>query len=117
MATEPEHLTDGEHIFHLATRSDWEQATRAGTYRTSTLGRSLDEEGFIHASRVGQVRGVATAFYGSVSEPLVLLEIDPARLGSEVRLEVPAGAGEAFPHIYGPIGTTAVVSVTTYSVT
>jgi uncharacterized protein (DUF952 family) len=110
-------LDHGEHIFHLATAADWAEAERSGTYRTSTLGRSLDEEGFIHASRAAQVRGVGAAFYGDAGEPLVLLEIDPARLASEVRLEVPPGGDTAFPHIYGPLPSFAVVSATAYDVT
>ena len=37
----------------------------------------------------------------------MLLEIDPALLDVELRLEVPPGADEAFPHIYGPLVTGA----------
>ena len=51
------------------------------------------------------------AFYSDPGLRLVLLEIDPARLDVELRLEVPPGAGEAFPHIYGPLGIDAVVGV------
>jgi uncharacterized protein (DUF952 family) len=109
-------LAEGEHIFHLATRADWRNATRTGSYRTSTRGRTLAEEGFIHASRAGQVTGVAQAFYADVDEPLVLLQIDPALLGSKVRLERPVGSDEDFPHIYGPIPTGAVVAATPYVV-
>lgn len=104
-------LEPGEHIFHLATAADWETAQVTGDYRTSTLGRSLEEEGFIHASRRGQVEGVRRAFYAGLTEPLLLLEIDPAGLGVDLRLEVPEGAEAAFPHIYGPLPVTAVVGV------
>jgi uncharacterized protein (DUF952 family) len=34
-------------IYHIATASDWAQAQAAGEYTTSTLGRTLAEEGFI----------------------------------------------------------------------
>jgi uncharacterized protein (DUF952 family) len=63
-------------IYHLALASEWDAAVEAGEYRTSTLGRSLEEEGFIHASFAEQVRGVADAGYAGVREPLVLLTID-----------------------------------------
>jgi uncharacterized protein (DUF952 family) len=106
-----ERLASGEHIFHIATVDDWQAALLAGDYRVSTLGRSLAEEGFIHASRADQVDGVRTAFYAEPGLRLVLLEIDPARLDVELRLEVPAGAKAAFPHIYGPLRTDAVVAV------
>jgi uncharacterized protein (DUF952 family) len=103
-------LDPGEHVFHLALRSDWEAARREGSYRMSTLGRTLDEEGFIHTSRRHQVPGVHDAYYGGVTEPLVLLDIDPARLTAELVLEVPDGADEVFPHVYGPVDLDAVVS-------
>jgi glutathione S-transferase len=105
-------LAPGEHIFHISTVEDWQAAQRAGDYRVSTLGRSLADEGYIHASRSGQVEGVRAGFYADPGLRLVLLEIDPARLGVELRLEVPPGAEEAFPHIYGPLVTDAVVAVT-----
>lgn len=103
-------LDPGEHVFHLALLRDWEQAARDGDYRVSTLGRSLADEGFVHASRRHQVAGVRSTFYADVAEPLVLLEIDPARLDVPLRLEVPPEAEEAFPHIYGPVPVGAVVS-------
>jgi uncharacterized protein (DUF952 family) len=105
-------LAPGEHIFHISTVEDWQAAQRAGDYRVSTLGRSLTDEGYIHASRSGQVEGVRAAFYADPGLRLVLLEIDPARLDVELRLEVPPGGNDAFPHIYGPLVTDAVVGVT-----
>ncbi|MGZ4598105.1 MAG: DUF952 domain-containing protein [Actinomycetes bacterium] len=104
-------LEPGEHIFHIATARDWAAARAAGVYRVSTLGRSLEDEGFLHASRRAQVEGVRRAFYADVDEPLVLLEIDPALVEAPLRLEVPLGAQEAFPHIYGPLPVAAVVDV------
>ena len=104
-------LGPGEHIFHISTVEDWQAAQRAGDYRVSTLGRSLADEGYIHASRSDQVEGVRAAFYADPGLRLVLLEIDPARLGVELRLEVPPDADEAFPHIYGPLVIDAVVGV------
>jgi uncharacterized protein (DUF952 family) len=103
VATEP--------IFHLALRREWETAQATGDYRTSTLGRTLDEEGFLHASYDHQWAGVRSAFYAAVDEPLVLLEIDPDRLDVPVVVEAPDGTGEAFPHIYGPLPVRAVVAV------
>ena len=100
-----------EHIFHLALRRDWEEARSLGEYRVSTLGRALAEEGFVHTSFAHQVDGVRAAFYADVAEPVVLLEIDPAMLGSPVVVEVPDEGAEAFPHVYGPIPVSCVVAV------
>ncbi|MBP2707948.1 DUF952 domain-containing protein [Microbispora sp. RL4-1S] len=104
-------------IYHLTLARDWAEARAAGEYRVSTLGRSLEEEGFIHASAdLEQARGVAGRFYRDVADPLVLLEIDETRLGCPVRFEVPEGMTEAFPHVYGPVPVAAVVSATPFTI-
>ncbi|MFN8191089.1 MAG: DUF952 domain-containing protein [Nocardioidaceae bacterium] len=96
-------------IFHIATAADWAAAKRAGRYETSTLGRTLAEEGFIHASHREQVSGTFTAFYREVREPLVLLAIDTDRLTSPWREDEVDGT--TYPHIYGPLNRSAVVDV------
>lgn len=98
-------------VFHIALAADWAVALQAGEYRVSTLGRTLDDEGYIHASFAGQVAGVLTAFYGEVTEPLLLLELDPAALPIVVEPPVP-GSPELFPHVYGPIPVAAVLAAT-----
>jgi uncharacterized protein (DUF952 family) len=102
-----------ERLFHLALRRDWESAreSEVGDYRVSTRGRTLAEEGFLHASYAHQWQGVRDAYYADVTEPLVLLEVDPARLDVPVVEEAPAGGAEAFPHVYGPLPVAAVVAV------
>ncbi|NVI88223.1 DUF952 domain-containing protein [Actinomadura sp. BRA 177] len=99
-------------ILHIAERTHWESARAAGvSYTMSTLGRTLDEEGFIHCSSdMAQVDGVLARFYTGVQrEDLVLLSIDVSRLDAPVRYE-PAG-DELFPHVYGPIPVSAVIDV------
>lgn len=98
-----------QRIFHVATESDWHAARRAGVYTTSTRGRTLAEEGFIHASRADQWQGVRERFFADVTEPLVLLVIERARLDVPVVEEGVPDSGETFPHVYGPIPTAAVV--------
>jgi glutathione S-transferase len=98
-------------IFHIATVADWEAAQAAGSYAISTRGRTLEQEGFLHASREDQWPGVLDRFYADVTEPLVLLVIDTDRLTSRVVEEAPApGMTETFPHIYGPLDPSAVVA-------
>lgn len=99
-------------IFHLALASDWAEAQASGSYTVSTRGRTLAEEGFIHASRGDQWPAVRERFYADITAPLVLLQIDTERLGVPV-VEEPAepGATETFPHIYGPLPVAAVVKV------
>lgn len=96
-------------IFHIATVTDWTAAQASGGYTTSTIGRTLVEEGFIHASRADQWQGVRSRYYADVTEPLVLLVIDSERLTSPVVEESVGDGGETFPHVYGPINPSAVV--------
>jgi uncharacterized protein (DUF952 family) len=95
-------------IFHIAAAADWERALRDGQYTMSTRGLTLAEQGFIHASTAGQVALVANAFYRG--EPgLLLLVIDPALVGPEIRYEQVPGQDLPYPHIYGPLNLDAVV--------
>jgi uncharacterized protein (DUF952 family) len=100
-----------DRIFHLALASDWAAAQQAGDYRISTLGRTLEQEGFIHASREDQWRATKQRFYADVPEELVLLEIEPSLLTSELRVDEVPAAEDSFPHIYGPLNLDAVVQV------
>ncbi|MDQ3385819.1 MAG: DUF952 domain-containing protein [Actinomycetota bacterium] len=97
-------------LWHLALAGEWDEANGGAGYRTSTLARTLEDEGFTHCAYAGQVDGVARRFYADVPEPLVLLEIDPSLLTSPVVEEAPDGTGEAFPHVYGPLDLRAVVA-------
>ena len=97
-------------IYHIATGSDWARAQRDGEYSTSTIGRSLADEGFIHTSRATQVADVANRFYRGVPDELVLLVIDPDFVRAPIRYEHVPGAEDPFPHIYGPLNPDAVVA-------
>ena len=68
-------------IYHIAAAADWAQAQRDGQYTMSTRGRTLAEEGFIHASTAEQVPLVAAAYYRDAPD-LVLLVIDTERVGA-----------------------------------
>lgn len=96
-------------IYHLALEADWNDAARTGeSYRRSTIGRSLDEEGFIHCSFAHQVQGTADRFYRHRND-VVLLAIDTSKLDAEVRIENLEGGTPRFPHVYGPLPRNAVV--------
>jgi len=97
-------------IYHIAVRSDWERALADGAYTRSTVDKTLAEEGFIHASAASQVVRTAHTYYRDVPGDLVLLVIDPGRLDAEVRYEDVPGAELPFPHIYGPLNTSAVLA-------
>jgi uncharacterized protein (DUF952 family) len=94
------------HIFHITTSSAWDEACATGAYEPP----SLVQEGFIHFSDANQVAGVANrAFRGQ--RDLVLLCVTTERLAAVVRREHAEDAGEAFPHLYGPLNLDAVAGV------
>ena len=95
-------------IYHIAAAADWEQARRDGQYTMSTRGLTLAEQGYIHASTAEQVAQVANAYYRGVPD-LLLLVIDPERVGPEIRYEAVPGQDLPYPHIYGPLNADAVV--------
>lgn len=99
-------------IYHITSRSAWNEARQQGEYRAE----SLETEGFIHCSAVTQVLPVVEKYYLGAQD-LLLLVIDPVELSSELKWEPPSGGspppgvpeGDLFPHIYGPINLEAVV--------
>lgn len=96
-------------IYHLAYKNDWNQAQRSGEYRQSTKGRTLEEQGFIHAcAKPAQVDQVANAFYRGDSGLLVLI-IDEAKVRSQIRRDPVPGFDTPLPHIYGPLNPDAVI--------
>ena len=72
-------------IFHIATESDWASAQQSGAYTTSTRGRTLEDEGFLHAGRRDQVAGVFNRYYADADEPLVIT----CRSGGRVQRVMP----------------------------
>ena len=96
-------------LFHIAARDDWERAVADGSYRVSTVGKRLDEEGFIHLSFAHQVKLVADTFYRGRSD-LLVLELGADRLAGPVRIEAVADSAERFPHLYGEISPGAVIA-------
>jgi uncharacterized protein (DUF952 family) len=92
-------------IFHITTRSQWEQAQQLGEYRAD----SLATEGFIHCSTSAQVVWVANRFY-SGQTGLVLLKVERDRLQNPLQFDE-IETGELFPHLYGALNLDAVVEV------
>ena len=101
----------GRLIYHCSLVADWNAAQAVGAYTISSRGRTLEQEGFVHASYAGQIAGVLQRFYADVTEPMCLLVIDADKLGVPVIAENLTGGQELFPHIYGAIPVSAGVDV------
>ena len=65
--------------------------------------------GFIHLSAGRQVAGTLAKYFAGQPD-LVLLAVDPERLGERLRWEPSQGA-ELFPHLYGPLYLDYIISV------
>jgi uncharacterized protein (DUF952 family) len=90
-------------IYHLARKADFERAQADGRYGGA---REDAADGFMHFSTGAQV--IESAARHRAGEPdLVLLAVDPQRLGSALRWE-PARDGALFPHLYGALPLAAV---------
>ena len=92
-------------IFHVCKKADWEAAQAGGTpYRGSA-----DDlrDGFIHFSAADQLEE-SVAKHRAGQSGLLLLAVDPARLGDALKWE-PSRGGALFPHLYGPLVAEAVV--------
>lgn len=92
-------------IYHITSQSEWSQALHNGNY----LPENFASEGFIHCSKKEQLPGVISRYYANSSE-LFILRIDPQQLTHTVVYENLTGGEELFPHIYGPLNTSAVAA-------
>ncbi|UGT66460.1 DUF952 domain-containing protein [Nocardia gipuzkoensis] len=103
---------DTHTLVHLCTLGEWLSARQTGEYRAP----SLAETGFIHLSSPRQVHLPANRLFVGRRD-LVLLRIDPRRVGSPIEWE-PGVATDPesmlFPHLYGPLPVGAVTGVEQY---
>jgi uncharacterized protein (DUF952 family) len=88
--------------YHLVPEPVWERSRRAATYMPEAYG----QDGFIHCTNgTDQLITVANMFYLNDPRPFRVLVLDVASIESEVRYDDP---DRVFPHVYGPLNTSAV---------
>jgi uncharacterized protein (DUF952 family) len=95
-------------IYHLVEPAAWEANPSA-----DFVVASLESEGFIHCAFAHQVAPAANRFY-PVAPALRVVQLDPARLTSPLRVELPSPTSTSahkYPHVYGPLQRSAVVKV------
>ena len=102
-------------IYHLVPLRELVAGLTADAYAPARFGA----DGFVHCS-AGRTTtlAIATDYFADIHEPLLLLELEPARLTHELRYEAPApiaGGGRkhlegeiTFPHLYGPVDRAAI---------
>lgn len=95
---DPEPMT----LYHITSAAEWESQRNATVFTAD----SLKTEGFIHASTAAQVQGTLQLFFENAKD-LCIFSFDPA-LVPDIRFEWVKPAGQAFPHVFGPVPRTAI---------
>ena len=92
-------------IFHITTADEADRLMVEGVLEPP----SLAAEGFVHCSTEAQVVATTAKWFASDAE-LVLLELDPERLGGAELRWPEVYPGQRFPHVHGPLPADAVVA-------
>jgi len=106
-------------IYHIVPEPEFLDCFNGDVY----IPPSLAACGFVHCARQASVIPVANDFFAAVTDKLLVLLIDPKMLDAEVKYEPAApvensgdshlGSATEFPHIYGPVNSSAILGVTT----
>ncbi|WP_146516653.1 DUF952 domain-containing protein [Rubripirellula amarantea] len=92
-------------IYKILPRTEWETAKKQGAFR----GCGIDlTDGFIHLSSADQYASTLQLHFANQTD-LIRVAVDGERLGDALKWEESRG-GELFPHVYGEIPMSAVVS-------
>lgn len=94
--------------FKILPQPAWAAWEAAGTF----AGAAIDlTDGYIHLSTAAQALPTYQKYFaGRATDPLVVAEVDLARVADPVRWE-PSRDGALFPHVYGQIPRAAVARV------
>ena len=91
-------------VYHIIKKEYWKKFENSNIYFPA----EYENEGFIHFSTKDQVAGVLERYYAN-EENLVLLSINEDLLSAEMKFEK-ASNGELFPHLYGHLNQSAIVT-------
>ena len=98
-------MSQARAIVHLTTLARWEAAQETGAVDAP----SRASEGFIHCAFADQVGGVIERHWRGAGE-IMALTLDPQALAGRLRVERSAGSGQDYPHLYGELPLSAVLS-------
>ncbi|MBB6260517.1 uncharacterized protein (DUF952 family) [Paenochrobactrum gallinarii] len=93
-------------IYKIVPQQMWQEAQKTGIF----TGAPIDiEDGYIHFSTADQVKATAAKHFAGQND-LLLVAVDAALLGHELKYEVSRG-GALFPHLYANLDLQYVQSV------
>tara|TARA_B100001094_G_scaffold280635_1_gene291570 strand:- start:267 stop:566 length:300 start_codon:yes stop_codon:yes gene_type:complete len=93
-------------IIHITSLKFFDSQKDGEYYRSE----SFTEEGFIHFCEPQQLKKVLSRHFTG-KDNLIALEFDANKIEVEVIYEDLYQQGETFPHVYGPINLSALISV------
>lgn len=91
-------------LFHITTREQWKANQNESNYKPE----SFEDKGFIPCSSGSQLEDTANRLF-SDKDQILLLVIDVSTLGENIKYEQDEETGQRYPHIYGPLNTSAVI--------
>ena len=94
-----------DRLYKIVRAAEWRTAQESGVVAWSA---DDERDGFMHLSTGAQLLETARRHFAGASE-LVALEIDPAKIEGEMKME-PSRGGALFPHLYGRLPCSAVVA-------
>jgi|SRR5688572_7150908 uncharacterized protein (DUF952 family) len=91
-------------VYKVLSAAAFAEAARQGEFSGSA-----DDlrDGFVHLSAAHQLEGTLAKHFAG-QDGLVLLALDPSRLGAALKWEASRG-GELFPHLYAPLDLGALL--------
>lgn len=99
-------MNDSTRLYKVVSAAEWQRAETSGVFSGSSIDHA---DGFIHLSAKHQVIETVAKHFAGQSD-LVLVSIDGDALGESLRWE-PSRDHALFPHVYGDISMSAVISV------
>ena len=93
-------------IYKILLPPEWSVFEASGAFDGSEFDHA---SGFVHCSSAEQLATTAQRYFADAGE-LVVVALDADILGDLVRWE-PSSNGGTFPHVYGPLPSSAVVAV------
>jgi len=93
-------------IYKICPEALWREAEKTGVFSGAPIDLA---DGFIHFSTADQVKETAAKHFAG-QDDLLLIAIDAAKLGPELKYEVSRG-GALFPHLYAPLDLANVLWV------
>lgn len=92
-------------IYHLARNSGWQAALETGIYEGTAEDRA---DGYLHFSTAPQIVESARKHRAGEAD-IILLSVEATTLGHALKWE-PSRGGDLFPHLYGPLQVSDVVT-------